>query len=158
MKISSWNIICFGQKESINAQFFRLLRVLMKVHPIPHAICETIRSGFMQILYHCSVSWKITPLYFCSLNLAYFGQKEPIEKKLSDFLVVGWKFTKFLMSYLKSKVSFFKNLHYSSVSWEITFVCLLAENLYNLDKRSPSKCKISDVRLLTWNLIKFVLW
>ena len=35
---------------------FRLLSALMKVHPIPHAIFETTRSGFIQILHHCSVS------------------------------------------------------------------------------------------------------
>ena len=41
-----------------------LLSVLMKVHPIPHVIFETTRSGFIQILHHCSVSWKITPLLY----------------------------------------------------------------------------------------------
>ena len=29
-------------------------------NPIPHAIFETTRSGFIQILHQCSVSWKIT--------------------------------------------------------------------------------------------------
>ena len=53
--------------------------------------------------------WNITPMYFCSSNFAYFGQKEDIEKKLSDFSVVGWKFTEFLMSYLKPQVSFSLN-------------------------------------------------
>ena len=64
----------------------------MKVHPIPHAIFETARSGFIQIFHHCSVSWKITPLYFFSSNLIYFG-----------------KFTKSFMSYLKPQVSFSLN-------------------------------------------------
>ena len=59
-----WNIICFGQKEPINVEFFRLLNALMKVHPIPHAIFETTKSRFIQILHHWSVSWKITPMYF----------------------------------------------------------------------------------------------
>ena len=109
MKFSSWNIICFGQKEPIKVQFFRLLSALMKVHPIPHAIFETTRSGFIQILHHCSVSWKITPLYFCSSNLVYFGQKEPIENKRSGFWVAGWKFSKVLMSHLKPQDSFSLN-------------------------------------------------
>ena len=99
----------FGQKEPIKVQFFRFLRALMKVHLILYAVFETARSGFIQIWHHCSVSWKITPLYFCSSNLAYFGQKEPIEKKVSDFWVVWWKPTKFLMLYLKLKVSFSLN-------------------------------------------------
>ena len=62
LKFSSWNIICFGQKELLNVQFFRFLSALMKVHPIPHAIFETKRSGFIHILHHCSVPWKITRL------------------------------------------------------------------------------------------------
>ena len=58
-----WNIICFGQKEPIKVQFFnfsktQLLSALIKVQPISHAIFETTRSGFIQILHHCSVSWK----------------------------------------------------------------------------------------------------
>ena len=57
----------------------------MKVNPMPHAIFETTSSGFIQILRHWSVSGKITPLSFCNSNLVYFGQKEPIGKKLLDF-------------------------------------------------------------------------
>ena len=84
-KFSSWNIICFGQKEPIKVQFFRFLSALMKVHPILHAIFETTtRSRFIQISHHCSVSWKITPLYFFTSNLICFGQKEPVEVKFSD--------------------------------------------------------------------------
>ena len=64
LKFSNWNIICFGKKEPINVQFFRLLGALMKVHPIPHVIFETTGSGFIQTLHHCSLLWKITPLYF----------------------------------------------------------------------------------------------
>ena len=94
---------------SINVQYSKLLGALIKVHPIPHVIFETIRSGFIQILHHCSVSWKITPLYFFSSNLIYFGQKQPTEVKFLDFWVVGWKFTKFLVSYLKPRVSFSLN-------------------------------------------------
>ena len=100
LKLSSWKSICFGQKEPIKVQFSGLLSALMKVHPILQDIFETIRSGFIQVLHCCSVSWKITPLCFCSSNLVYFRQKEPIKNKFSDFWVVEWKFTKSLMSYL----------------------------------------------------------
>ena len=61
------------------------------------------------ILHHCSVLWKTTPLYLLSSNLIYFGQIYPIDVKFSDFWVVGWKFTKFLMSYLKPQVIFSLN-------------------------------------------------
>ena len=36
----------------------------------------------------------------------YSGQKYLIEVKLSDFWVVGWKFTKIFMSYLRPQVNF----------------------------------------------------
>ena len=52
LKFSSWNIICFLQKIH-QSTVFRLLSAVMKVHPFPHVIFETIRSGFVQILHHC---------------------------------------------------------------------------------------------------------
>ena len=97
----------FGQKEPIKVQIFRFLSALMKVHPIPHASFETTRSRFIQILHHCSVSWKITSLYFFYLKSLYFGQKELVEVKFSNFGEVGWKFTKSLMSYLKLQARIF---------------------------------------------------
>ena len=39
------------------------------------------KSVFLQNLHISSVSWKITPLYFCSSNNIYFGHKEPIKTK-----------------------------------------------------------------------------
>ena len=88
-ELFGWSITCFGQKQSVKVQFFRISSALMKVHPIPHAIFETWRSGIIQTLYHCSVSWKITPLYFWSSNLVYFEQDELIENRFSDFWVVA---------------------------------------------------------------------
>ena len=69
-RVSFWNFLAetlrFRQKEPIKVQVFRFFSALMKVHPIPHASFETTRSMRIQILHHCSVSWKITPLYFLS--------------------------------------------------------------------------------------------
>ena len=72
----------FGQKEPIKVQIFKFFSALMKVHPIPHATFETRRSRFIQILCHCSVSCLLCIFY---LKPLYFGQKEPIEVKFSDF-------------------------------------------------------------------------
>ena len=138
MKFYRWNIICFGQKEPIKVQFFRLLSSLMKVDPIPHAIVETTKSGFIQMLHQCSVSLKINPLYFCSSNLVCFGQKEPIEKKSSDFWVVGWKFSKLLMSYLKPHVSFSLNL--------VSLFSVMRDNSY-IWFRQKKPIKVQSFRL-----------
>ena len=59
--------------------------------------------GFIQILHHCSASWK--------------------KVKFWNFWVVGWKFTKFLMSYLKLSHFFFKLR-----SWEITILYFFSWN------------------------------
>ena len=78
------------KKEPINIQFFRLLSALMKVQLIPHTIFQSTRSRFIQNLRHCSVSWKITPLYFFSSNLIHFGwTKRPHQKEMST-LLSGW--------------------------------------------------------------------
>ena len=131
---SSWNIICFGQKKSIKIQFFRLFSALIKVPPNPHAIFKTARSGLIPILHRCSVSWKITPLYFFSSNLIYFGQKEPMEVKFWDFWEDDWKFTNFFISYLKPRISF--SLNFASlfgVMRDNSSVLFLAETSYHLD-------------------------
>ena len=78
LKFSSWSITR-REKEPIKLEIFRFLSLLMKVYWIAHASFETTRSRFIQILYHCSVSRKIT-VY---LKPLYFGQKEPM--KLQDF-------------------------------------------------------------------------
>ena len=124
-------------KAAHQCTIFRLLGSLLKVHPTPYAIFEITRSGFIQILHHCLVSWKITPLYFFSSNLKYFGQKDPIKVKFLDFWVVGWKFTKFLMSFLEPRVSFSFNFaslfsarkHNSSVFFHLNFICFEQKDL-----------------------------
>ena len=43
-------------KRARQCKMFQTLSAVMKVDPIPHAIFETTKSGFIQILHHCSVS------------------------------------------------------------------------------------------------------
>ena len=76
-------------KRTHKSTIFQTLHALMKVHPIPQAIFEIKRSGFIQILHLCPVSWKITPVYFFSSDLIYFGQIEPTEVKFYR-LLSGW--------------------------------------------------------------------
>ena len=123
LKFSNWNIICFGQKESINVQFFRILGALMKVHPcqIPHAIFETTRSGFIQILHHCSVPWK-TPLHFSSSNLIYFWQNSPSKLNFWTFEWLGENSPNSLCHFWKQESVFLLTLHYSSVPGNTTLL------------------------------------
>ena len=63
----------------------RFLSALMKVHPISNAIFETTRSGFIQILHHCPVSWKITPLHFLAQTSCALD-KNSHQSKISGLL------------------------------------------------------------------------
>ena len=103
-----WNFLAetlHALDKPIKVQFFRLLSALMKVHRIPHAFFENTRSGYSNLPTLSSVMKDNYSVFFNS-NFIYFGQKELIEVKFSDFWVVGWKFTKLFMPYLKPKVSF----------------------------------------------------
>ena len=62
-------------------------------------------SVFRQTLYHSSVTWDITLLYFFIWKFTCFGQKEPIKVQISRFQLVAWNLIKFFMSILKRQVS-----------------------------------------------------
>ena len=87
-KLSCWNVVCFGQKAPVKVQFFTLSSALMKVYRIPHASFETTSLSFIQILHYCSVSSKITPVYFCGSNL-YTLDKERNENIFQTFEWLG---------------------------------------------------------------------
>ena len=81
-------------------------------------------------------------VFFIS-NLEDFRQKYPIQVKFWDFGVVGWKFTKFLMSHLNLQVNFSLNLAWL---FNVKRDNFFKRNLHYFDKRSPSKCQILDFR------------
>ena len=49
-------LYALDKKYTIKVQFSKLLSALMKIYSIPHAIFESTRSVFIQILYKYSVS------------------------------------------------------------------------------------------------------
>ena len=110
LKCSNWNIICFGQKEPINVQFFRLLGALMKVHPIPRAIFQTKRSGLNKILHHCSVSLKVAPLYFFWLKLHILWTKIAHQSEIFGLLSGSVKIHQILHVILETASQFFFKL------------------------------------------------
>ena len=122
LQFSSWKIICFIQKEPMKEQFYRLLSALMKVHPIPHAIFETTRI-YLNFVSLFSVMKDNSSVFFSS-KIIYSEQRESSKVKFLDFWMVGWKFTKILMSYLKLQVIF----HHSLVSCVITVLYFFTWN------------------------------
>ena len=84
---------------------------------------------------------------FCYLKILYFGQKEPIEVKFS--LLSGWvKMHQIPYAMFETTSQFFFKLFITLQCHEKLFCTILAETVHDLDKRSPSECKMSDFRLL----------
>ena len=94
------------------------------------------------------MSWKITPLCFCSYNNKYFGHKEPIKTSFWDFRVFGSKFVKFLMSILKRQVSSFSifvsffivMINNFSVNFKLIHFLLWAKGSHQSSNSDTFKC------------------
>ena len=117
----------------------------MKVHPIPHASFETTRSSFIQILHHCSV-----PCLLCIFSSQTFILWTKRAHRSEIFrLLSGWvKIQQIPYVMFETTSQFFFQLFITLQCHEKLFCTFLAETVHDLDKRSPSKCKISDFRLL----------
>ena len=112
LKFSSWNITLWTKRahQSTNFQIFECFNESSPNssyqfwnHKVK--VYSTFISLFSVMKGNSSVFFYLKPLYS--------GQKEPVEVKFSDFWVVGWNFTKFLMSLLKLQVGF--SLHFPSL-------------------------------------------
>ena len=70
-----------GSRQSANFETFECFG-----KNLPNSSCyfPNHRSVFLQILLHPPVSWNISPLYFFSLNIIYFVQKEPIKVQIIE--------------------------------------------------------------------------
>ena len=108
LKCSSWNITLWTKRahQSTNVQIFEGFN-----ESSPSSSCQfwnhkvKFYSNFASLF---SVMKDNSSALFY-LKLLYFGQKELIQAKFSDFWVAGWKFTKFFISCLKLQVSFSLN-------------------------------------------------
>ena len=102
----------------------------------------------LQILYPSLFSWKRTPLYLFSSNNIYFVQKELIKVKIFEtFECSGQNLSNSSSQFWNDKLIPLQTLYLSLVSRKITSMYFLAQKLYTLLKRSPSKWKC--LRLLS---------
>ena len=135
-------------KRAHQCIIFRLLSSLMKVHPILHAILETTMPEFIQILHHCSVSWKITPLCFLAQTLNTLDKNSQSKWKFGTLEWFCENSQNFLSHFSLNLASLFNVKRDNFFRW----------NLYYFDKSSPSKCQILDFRFhQTCTLIGFFL-
>ena len=117
----------------------------MRVHPIFHASFETTRSRFIQILHHCSVS----SLLFIFLYQTFILWTKRAYQSEIFRLLSGWvKIHQSPYVMFETTSQFFFKLFITLLCHKKLFCTFLAEIVLDLDKRSPSKCKISDFRLL----------
>ena len=108
LKFSGWNITLWTKRahQGTNFQIFECfnqnsLNFTCQFWNHKVNVYSNFASLFSVMKYNSSIFFYLKPLYF--------GQKELIKVKFSDFWVFGWKFNKFLMSCLKLQVSFSLN-------------------------------------------------
>ena len=99
-------------------------------------------SAFLEILHDCSVSWKITHLYFFRRTLYTLLERDQSKCKFLRLLSARIKFTKFL-SFLKQQISFFfQILHHFSALWDTTSLYFSSWNFMYFQQKKPIKVKI----------------
>ena len=103
------------------------------------------KSVFLQILHHCSVSWKITPLcIFCSNNI-WFPQKEPIKVKFfQTFEYSGQNLSNSLRQFWNDKSIPLQILYPYSISWKITPLYFFSSNNIYFSQKEPIKMNIFE--------------
>ena len=139
LKFFNWNILFFGQKEPINVQIFRLLSALMEVHPILHAIFETTRSGFIQILHHCPVSRKITPCIFLVQTSYTLETKTAYQSETFELLSRWVKIHQILHVILETTCQCSFKLCITLQCHEITFLYFFSWNFIWFLQKQPIK-------------------
>ena len=112
---------------------------------LSNSLCQSWNNKLipLQILYPSSVSWKITPLYFFSLNNIYFAQKEPIKVKIFEtFECSGQNLSNSLCQFWNDKSIPLQILYPSSFSRKIALLYFFSSsNIYTLLKRNPIRWK-----------------
>ena len=108
-----------------------------------------------------SVPSNITPLYFFSSSITYFGQKEPIKEQIFDtFKCSGQNSSNSSYQFWNDRSILLQLLHLSSLSRYIT-----PHNSANFKfihfllwiKESDQSCNFWDFWVLWWKFVKFLM-
>ena len=83
-------------KKKHQKVIFRLLTGWVKIYQIPHIILETTSQFFLNFTSVLNVM-RDNSFVFFSWDFIWFGQKKPIKVKVSDFQLLTWNFTKFVL-------------------------------------------------------------
>ena len=146
LQFSSWKIICFIQKEPIKKI---ILQTFECSNESPtNSPCHFWNKKIRIYLNFASLFsvMKDKSSVFLSSNVIYSEQRESNKVKFLDFWMVGWKFTKILMSYLKLQVIF----HHSLVPCVITVLYFFSWNFIWF--KQNESIKMQNFRLSTARL------
>ena len=75
-----------GSNQSPRFETFKCSGQNLPSQNLPNFSCQIFQFSlvFLHILHDCSMSLKITPLYFFRSNVIYYAQKEPIIVQIFD--------------------------------------------------------------------------
>ena len=154
----SSNNIYFAEKEPIKVGIFEAFECSVK--NLSNLLCQfwNEKSIPLQVLYLSSVSWKIIPLYFFSLNNIYFAHKEPIQVKIFEtFEHSGQNLSTSLCQFLNDKSIPLQIVYPSSVSWKTTpLYFLTSSNIYFAYKESVKVTIFETFKCSDQNLSNFL--
>ena len=125
-------------KRAHQCTIFILLGALKKFHPFPHAIFEIARSVFIQILHHCSVSWRISTLHFLAQISYTLDRNSPLKCNFWTFEWLGENPPNSSYHIWNHK-SAFVTFHHSSMLWEISLLYFFSWNFIWVLQKEPTK-------------------
>ena len=119
---------------------------------------STDKSIPLPVLHLFSLSWQIVPLKILTSYIFYFGFKRvPSKSEFWDIQVLWQKFPKFLLSFLKAKVSFLSNFAsiFSAIKHNSPY--LFRSSIIYFGQRQPISANFWDFWLLESKFVKLLM-
>ena len=111
---------------------------------------KLLRSDSVMIIQtlHSCVLWHITPVYVLGQTFHTLDKKSPSNYSLSDFWVLWWKSTKFVMPFLKTQVSLYSNFIWLISIMKYNSCVFFSSNLVYFGQKETMEVQI--LRLFKW--------
>ena len=127
---------------------------------LPNSSCHFSKhkSVFLQILHQSSVPSNITPLYFFSSNIIYFGQKSQLKSKFFRFSSARVKIPQIPHVNFKMTSQFLFNFCIIPHCHDTQLFCTFYAHTFSiLDKRVPWKSQFRHFPVLWWKFAKVLM-
>ena len=114
---------------------------------LPNSSCHCWKDKpvFFQILHQSSVPSNITPLYFFSSSIIYFGQKQTIKVQMFKiFEYTGQNLPNSSCHFPNHRSVFLEIFHQVVESWNITPLHYFSSNIIHFGQKQPIKVYISE--------------